>query len=46
MPDEIDFTQKEINEFYRLSVEYKNNYLSKKELITQISNLRVGSFIY
>ncbi len=42
---EIDFTQKEMNELYRLSVEYKNNSLSKEELITQISNLRGGSFI-
>ena len=45
MPAEIDFTQKEMNQLYRLSVEYKNNSLSKEELITQISNLRGGSFI-
>ena len=45
MPAEIDFTQKEMNELYHLSVEYKNNSLSKEELITQISNLRGGSSI-
>ena len=45
MSAEIDFTQKEMNELYRLSVEYKNNSLSKEELITQISNLRGGSSI-
>ena len=45
MPAEIDFTQKEMNELYRLSVEYKNNSLSKEELITQISNLLGGSSI-
>jgi hypothetical protein len=45
MPAEIDFTQKEINELYYLSVECKNNSLSKEELITKITNLRSGSFV-
>lgn len=31
MPAEINFTQKEMNEVYLISVEYKNNYLNKKE---------------
>ena len=44
MPAEIDFTQKEMNELYRLSVECKNNSLSQEELITKISNLRGGNF--
>ena len=45
MPAEIDFTQKEMNELYYLSVECKNNSLSKEELITKITNLRGGSFV-
>ena len=45
MPAEIDFTEKEIDQLYNLSIECRNNSLSKEELITQISNLRGGSFI-
>jgi hypothetical protein len=45
MPAEIDFTQKEMNELYHLSVECKNNSLSQEELITKITNLRGGSFV-
>jgi len=45
MPAEIDFTQKEMNELYYLSVECKNNSLSQEELITKITNLRGGSFV-
>jgi hypothetical protein len=45
MPAEIDFTQKEMNKLYYLSVECKNNSLSQKELITKITNLRGGSFV-
>jgi len=45
MPAEIDFTEKEIDQLYNLSIECRNNSLSKKELITKISNLRGGSFI-
>ena len=45
MPAEIDFTQKEMNELYYLSVECKNNFLSQEELITKITNLRGGSFV-
>ena len=45
MPAEIDFTQKEMNELYYLSVECKNNSLSQEELITKITNLRSGSFV-
>ena len=45
MPTEIDFTEKEIDQLYNLSIECRNNSLSKEELITQISNLRGGSFI-
>ena len=39
------FTQEEMNKLYYLSVEYKNNSLSKDELITKITNLRCGAFI-
>lgn len=42
MSAKIDFTQKEMNELYHLSVECKNNSLSQKELITKITNLRGG----
>ena len=42
MPAEIDFTEREIDQLYNLSIECRNNYLSKKELITKISNLRGG----
>lgn len=45
MPAEIDFTEKEIDQLYNLSIEYRNNSLSKEQLITKISNLRGGSFI-
>ena len=45
MPAKIDFTQKEMNELYHLSVECKNNSLSQEELITKITNLRGGSFV-
>jgi hypothetical protein len=45
MPAEIDFTEKEIDQLYNLSIECRNNSLSKEELITKISNLRGGSFI-
>ena len=45
MPAEIDFTQKEMNELYYLSVECKKNSLSQEELITKITNLRGGSFV-
>ena len=45
MPAEIDFTEKEIDQLYNLSIECRNNSLNKNELITKISNLRGGSFI-
>jgi hypothetical protein len=45
MPDEIDFTEKEIDQLYNLSIECGKNSLSKEQLITKISNLRGGSFI-
>lgn len=45
MPAEIGFTQKEMNELYHLSVEWKNNYLSQEELITKITNLRDDYFV-
>lgn len=45
MPAEIDFTESEINQLYKLVIEWRNNSLSQEELITKISNLRGGSFI-
>jgi hypothetical protein len=45
MPAEIDFTEKEIDQLYNLSIECRNNSLSKEQLITKIKNLRGGSFI-
>jgi hypothetical protein len=39
----IDFTQREIDQFYYFSIECKNNFISKEELITKISNLRDGN---
>ena len=45
MPTEIDFTGKEIDQLYNLSIECRNNSLSKEQLITKISNLRGGSFV-
>jgi hypothetical protein len=45
MPAEIDFTEREIDQLYHLGIEWRNNSLSQKELITKISNLRSGSFI-
>lgn len=44
MPAENDFTEREIDQLYHLSVECINNSLSQKELITKISNLRGGGF--
>ena len=45
MPAEIYFTEKEMDLLYNLSIECRNNSLSKEQLITKISNLRGGSFI-
>lgn len=45
MPAEIDFTETEIDQLYNLSIECRNNSLSKEQLITKIRNLRGGSFI-
>jgi hypothetical protein len=45
MPTEIDFTEKEIDQLYNLSIECRNNSLSKEQLITKINNLRGGYFI-
>lgn len=45
MPAEIDFTEREIDQLYNLSIECRNNSLSQEELINKISNLRGGSFI-
>ena len=42
MPAEIDFTEKEIDQLYNLSIECRNNSLNQEELITKISNLRGG----
>ena len=40
-----DFTKSEIDQLYHLSIEYKNNCLSREELVNRISNLRGGGFI-
>lgn len=45
MPAEIDFTKREIDQLYNLSIECINNSLSQEELITKISHMRGGSFI-
>jgi hypothetical protein len=45
MPAEIDFTEREIDQLYNLSIECRNNSLRQEELITKISHLRGGSFI-
>ena len=45
MPTKVDFTEKEIDQLYNLSIECINNFLSKEPLLTKISNLRGGSFI-
>ena len=45
MPAEIDFTEREIDQLYNLSIECRNNSLSQEELINKISKLRGGSFI-
>jgi hypothetical protein len=45
MPAEIVFSKAEIDEFYNLAVECKNNSLSQEELIKKITNLRGGNFI-
>lgn len=45
MPAEIDFAEKEIDQLYNLSIECRNNSLSKEQLITKISNLRGDFFI-
>jgi uncharacterized protein (UPF0303 family) len=45
METKLDFTEKEMNQFYDLGMELRNNSLSQEELITKISNLRGGSFI-
>lgn len=45
MPVEIDFSDEEIDQLYNLGIEWRNNSLSKKELIVKISNLRGWSFV-
>ena len=40
MPAEIDFTEREIDQLYNLSIECRNNSLSQEELINKISKLR------
>ena len=45
LPTEMDFTEKEIDQFYNFSIEYINNELSQDELISKINNLRGGSLI-
>ena len=45
MPTEIDFTEREIDQLYNLSMECINNFLSQEELINKIRNLSGGSFI-
>lgn len=37
--------EREIDQLYNLLIEYRDNYLSQEQLITQISHLRGGSFI-
>lgn len=45
MPYEMDFTETELHQLYKLGVELNNNCLSKEELIAKINNLRAGSFV-
>ena len=45
MPNKIDFTRKEISQLYNFSIECRNNFLNKEQLISRINNLRGGSFI-
>ena len=45
MSAEIDFTEREIDQLYNLSIECRNNSLSQEELSTKIIHLRGGSFI-
>ena len=40
MPTEIDFTGKEIDQLYNLSIECRNNSLTKEQLLNKIDNLR------
>jgi hypothetical protein len=41
----INFTEKEIDQLYQLSVICINNSLSQQEIITKISNLRGGALV-
>ena len=45
MPTEIDFTEREMDQLYHLSVKCRNNSLSQEELIMTLTNLRAGSFV-
>ena len=45
MPAEIDFSEREMDQLYHLSIECRNNSLSQEELITTLTNLRGGSFV-
>ena len=45
MPDEIVFTEREMDQLYDLSVECINNSISQNELITRLTNLRGGKFV-
>jgi hypothetical protein len=45
MPVEIDFTKREIDPLYHLSVECRNNSINREELIGKINNLRGSAFV-
>lgn len=45
VPGEIDFTKKEIDQLYNLSIEYSCRNLNQKQLISEITQLRDDAFI-
>ena len=45
MSTEIDFTEKEINQLYHISVKCKNNFLSQEKLVMTFTYLRGSLFV-
>jgi hypothetical protein len=45
LPDEIRFSESELDQLYDLCVEYKNDLINRDELITKIKDIRGGDYV-
>ena len=44
-PSKVNFSQEEMSKLYSLSIKYQHSHLTQEELISEITNLKSGSFI-